>query len=444
MKKNETKRVYSVLLGIGFVAATVAICFFVFHIPDFWPQLLAIIASAFLGAGATAWITKSLLKDQQKSEEEKERRTKVFEEKLQIYQNFLHCLYEVIKDGEVTKEEAIRLEFQTSYITMHTKSEHVKEIAEQVKNIVESLKYKGNPDEKVNDAETLSKDNEQLMNCLFNIVEQFKEELYQTGEASLVMDENTKAAVKSFSSIMDAVEVKQQNTELSIEAPENLNNILKEFTDELVKRIVADDTKWKFNIGELKEGVYLNYAWKGKEEDMRVLIEYEKNGEHYFAVHLSLEDTDSHEIYKHMKWRFSGRQNKWCWWKYVDTPNLVEEILRTNGNHEKLLSSLANQFKELLKYVESFERVHREIYQKVSKNKDDVRMMMYYDNSVVFENKDKSSLKVILKENGYEIQIDNNEKHYFADEKLIDLTPEEAVVKVNGLIASLNSQAETT
>ena len=63
MKKNETKTVYSLLLGIGFVAAILAICFFVFHIPDFWPQLLAIIASAFLGAGATAWITKSLLKN---------------------------------------------------------------------------------------------------------------------------------------------------------------------------------------------------------------------------------------------------------------------------------------------------------------------------------------------------------------------------------------------
>lgn len=63
MKEEKKTRVYSVLLVVGFLAAILAICFFVFHVPDFWSQLLAIIASAFLGAGTTAWITSTLLKN---------------------------------------------------------------------------------------------------------------------------------------------------------------------------------------------------------------------------------------------------------------------------------------------------------------------------------------------------------------------------------------------
>ena len=54
------------------VLLALAICLYVFHIPAFYPQILAIIASACLGAGVTAWITKSLLASQKESEEEKE------------------------------------------------------------------------------------------------------------------------------------------------------------------------------------------------------------------------------------------------------------------------------------------------------------------------------------------------------------------------------------
>lgn len=137
MKKNETKTGYSVLLGIGFVAAFFAICFFVFHIPDFWPQLLAIIASAFLGAGATAWITKSLLKNQQESEEEKEKNIKVFENKIQVYSEFISKMWKTLEDDVITDEEirGIRLDIFNKLIFYY---DDINELVEKVGRIKSS------------------------------------------------------------------------------------------------------------------------------------------------------------------------------------------------------------------------------------------------------------------------------------------------------------------
>lgn len=112
MEKETITRAYSVLLVVGFFAAILAICFFVFHVPDFWSQLLAIIASAFLGAGATAWITNTLLKNQQESEEAKEKNIKVFENKIQVYSEFISKMWKTLEDDVITDEEirGIRLD----------------------------------------------------------------------------------------------------------------------------------------------------------------------------------------------------------------------------------------------------------------------------------------------------------------------------------------------
>lgn len=184
-----------------------AICLCVFHIPAFYPQILAIIASACLGAGVTAWITKSLLASQKESEEEKEKNIKIYEEKLRIYQEFLKCLYEVIKDEKVTREEAKRLQFQTAFITMHTNSARIRAIAQQVKKIVSDLNEDNNPC---------------LMQCLFAIVEEFKKELYDkelSDEDRMNIDESCNA----FSTIMDAVEVK--NTDVVSGDDQQVNRV---------------------------------------------------------------------------------------------------------------------------------------------------------------------------------------------------------------------------
>ncbi len=131
-----------------------------------WPgsDASAQILSALAGAVVAAIITMFLLLGQTSSEEKKERNTKVFEEKLKIYQDFLHKLCDVVKDMKIEPQEEIELAFQVSYIAMHTKSDSIKNISEQVKEIVLSVKEK--------------RENEEILNQLLSISDTFHEELY--------------------------------------------------------------------------------------------------------------------------------------------------------------------------------------------------------------------------------------------------------------------------
>ncbi|MCR5850230.1 MAG: hypothetical protein K6G92_05915 [Bacteroidaceae bacterium] len=63
------------------------------------------ILSALAGAVVAAIITLFLLMGQTASEEKKDRNTKIFEEKLRIYQEFLRKLCDVVKDQKIAPEE---------------------------------------------------------------------------------------------------------------------------------------------------------------------------------------------------------------------------------------------------------------------------------------------------------------------------------------------------
>ena len=103
------------------------------------------------------------LKDKEKKRLEE---TKIFEERLRIYQEFLRKLCDVVKDQIITPNEEIELQFQVSYIAMHTSSKTISSISEQVSDIVVNLKH-GTPDA-----------NNMLMQ-LFSIADCFYEELYK-------------------------------------------------------------------------------------------------------------------------------------------------------------------------------------------------------------------------------------------------------------------------
>jgi hypothetical protein len=102
--------------------------------------------------------------EQKEKEKERLQETKVFEEKLRIYQDFLHKLCDVVKDQKITREEEIELQFQISYIAMHTKSSTIRLISDNIKEIVLSLK-KEKPDAN------------NMLGRLFNIADEFHKEL---------------------------------------------------------------------------------------------------------------------------------------------------------------------------------------------------------------------------------------------------------------------------
>lgn len=192
-KKQLLNKTTTVLLGFGIITAILAICFFVFHVPDFWSQLLAIIASAFLGAGATAWITNTLLKNQQESEEAKEKNIKVYENKIQVYSEFISKLWKTIEDDVITDEEirGIRSDIFNKLI-FYLKKEEIISLCGMVKRIESTEQDETDDSQKTKNA----------INCFSEITELLRKSV----------NENSNSTSKEISEIWNGFTVQPRST----------------------------------------------------------------------------------------------------------------------------------------------------------------------------------------------------------------------------------------
>lgn len=171
------KNFFNILLGIGIFLAVLAICFFVFHIPDFYPQILAIIASACLGAGATAWITRLLLDSQKKAEEEKEKNIKIYENKIAVYSEFISKLWKTMADGYLNEDELrdIRSEVFNKLI-FYLGIEDIKKLSKEIEGIKELQPKLSEDNESINskDSGTLVTIYSEITNILRNDINKGK------------------------------------------------------------------------------------------------------------------------------------------------------------------------------------------------------------------------------------------------------------------------------
>lgn len=171
-------------------------CFFAIYLrlfteKELWYEMFA----AVLGVIITAIITMILLRGQSDNDVERERAAKIFEEKLKIYQDYLHTLCDVIKDHSLSDEEKIRLEFQTSYVAMHCNSKYIATVSNAVKELIEYCC----PDE---DSENKNRNNKSgspdpLLDNLFCIVEAFRKDLY--GDDFQFDDNHKRNTLENFS-----------------------------------------------------------------------------------------------------------------------------------------------------------------------------------------------------------------------------------------------------
>ena len=157
-----------VLKIVGCMVFVMICAIIVFTYQDFPARLMA----AILGVVITATITVVLLDGQSKKEQTAKRNSKVFEEKLKIYQNFLSTLYDVVKDRKLTEEEKLQLEFQTSLVAMHCKPKSLNLVSAAVRNVISSF-CPSNEKEKQK-----SQGNIPLLESLLGVVEALKIDLY--------------------------------------------------------------------------------------------------------------------------------------------------------------------------------------------------------------------------------------------------------------------------
>ena len=162
--------------------------------------------------------------DAEQKEKEKDRllETKVFEEKLRIYQEFLRKLCDVVKDMDITPQEEIELQFQVSYIAMHTKSESIKIISEQVRKIIVDIKNK-------------EKDSNNMLSQLFVISDTLYKELYD--KENSIDEEDRSKTIVNFESIL---------------APKNDSRLY-----ELMQNIIAKGSNKRID----KDGILIYEYW---------------------------------------------------------------------------------------------------------------------------------------------------------------------------------------
>ena len=396
-KKNKN---LSLSIALTLLACAVALAFRLFSEHDLPFQVFA----AIIGVIITAIITQvllngqseeqaKLLQQQKDIELEREIKAKQYEEKLRIYQEFLQKLCDVVKDGVVTKEEARELQFQTAYITMHTDNpERITKISECVKAIIDdTTNFVGRKDSK--DETSFANAEADILEYLFVIVEEFKSVLYDTEPHD---KKSYTEAIKNFEHIIDAVDPDIKTSENTTPTPQqpateettDISALLPDFVDELEKRLTSEQPNWEMQRENLDDGLSLTFTMKNSPTPnfARLMINHDSGGEHYYQIHLEYDDT--HEAYKHMKWTWGGRQNKWSWWSYLDG---TQKYLMKNTEFQKrdwdaLLSCFAKKISEQMNYIDSFARHSQELREPLkAKIGERARVWMWYADVVAID-----------------------------------------------------------
>lgn len=181
MKKSKQY----VLKIVGCMMLVMVCALIVFSYQDFPARLMA----AILGVVITATITVVLLDGQSKKEQTAKRNSKVFEEKLKIYKNFLDTLYGAVKDEELTDKEKIELQYQTSLVAMHCEPENILKLSEAVKKVITMM---CKPDRQ------RSSNANVLLETLFDVVEALRKDLYAKDDIKTFSDDVRLRTIDNF------------------------------------------------------------------------------------------------------------------------------------------------------------------------------------------------------------------------------------------------------
>ena len=370
MKLTQKKAVLVVVVLV-IIACSFAVYLRLFTGKELWYEMFA----AVLGVIITAVITMILLKGQSDDDVERERAAKIFEEKLRIYQDYLHTLCDVIRDHSLSDEEKIRLEFQTSYVAMHCESKYIATVSNAVKELIEYCC----PDE---ENENLSRKNKSdspdpLLDSLFRIVEAFRKDLYRD---DFVFDkENEQKTLKNFSDAYSYAKSCDSNTEEKQRITVDLNvisNSLKNQIDNNVLSVLdngligseveqdktafaADADLWEEALSRWKkekwhiEGMTDRHDgfWMAKEDEDSVMIEVLfLSGKYVFRAQYK-GDTD---FSKPLTWEKGGNRRYGKWWRAFEKPfndiphGEFVKIFRSNVDLQQYVINNVEELKDII------------------------------------------------------------------------------------------------
>ena len=326
MKQSNTY----VLKIVGCMMLVMVCALIVFTYQDFPARLMA----AILGVVITATITVVLLDGQSKKEQTAKRNSKVFEEKLKIYQDFLTTLYDVVKDRKLTEDEKLLLEFKTSLVAMHCKPKNLDSVSAAVRNVISSVC----PSDEAKKQK--SQGNIPLLESLLGVVEALKIDLYNVDvEKDGNMDDNNldkmlfSSAIKTNTINNFQKAYVETADEEDAESKDTWSQAIKKWQSQgwEVKALESEDcpleiTRNDGNPGKIDMGFYDNHYY----------IQARYEGDWNFS--------------KCLKWDNGGRRQREMWWEY---PTLSMDV-PTGGFIDKFKSSpeLQQQIIKRVKYLQ--------------------------------------------------------------------------------------------
>lgn len=313
----------------------IAVAFNVFTDLELPSRLMA----AILGVVITATITQVLLQGQSDNEGKLKKNSKVFEEKLKIYQNFLNTLYKAVEDKKLTEKEKMELQFQTSLVAMHCDPKHIKTISSAVNGVVKSTcPNKGDKTPPI-----------ALLDSLFDVVEAFRQDLYPD-EFKEFEEDARRAAIKNFEDAYENANEGEDAPQKHLIVDLNLlsdsqKSTLQSFVSKnpeassenklQAEDVVAEGSFKSVSLWEDAIERWKNAGWivnpNPVTEDCPLWLkrEGESLGEIYMGFHdghyyLEAKYENDSNFSQCLKWKNGGRRRYGEWWEYpplcFDTP----------------------------------------------------------------------------------------------------------------------------
>ena len=352
---NKMKQVLTDHKNSVIIASTIALiviaCAFAVYLrlytgKELWYEMFA----AIIGVIITAIITMMLLIGQTDSDEKREKKGKVFEEKLRIYQEYLSTLYDVIKDGKNTNEEKLKLAFKTSSVAMHCAPERVEKISESVKEIFKrTIKEDGNALEKLSE-----EDLKVVLKNLFDIMEAFKADLYENYKGHETLKWN-----KTLLNFLDAFKLEQNDgdapQQMPVDTKDNIKTNDAKTADEDWEEKKKDWTLRGWTVNDYlasKNGFMLTLTGSDAGNNQPAFVDVGwYDGRYYIQASYERDPNFA----KALKWEYGGRRSHGTWWKYFDDEfyNIPEGQLYTYFcDNKKLREYLYEKIVNLMDIVE--------------------------------------------------------------------------------------------
>ncbi|MBR1889803.1 MAG: hypothetical protein IJ816_04150 [Alloprevotella sp.] len=272
-----------------------------------WPQFYG----ALLGMVLSAIITLLLLTGQSRSADKLQKQDAIYREKISVFKDFLDNLYEVIKDGEITPQEANLLKYKVANLALHMGGNNLKTLGENVRELCNKMNQPNAP---------------LPLDILFKIVREFKEELYQDEFQSKDATEEVRKwreIVKNFESLDDVNEREAKSGKKLFQEQDTYSQFRQVLIERTQRRL--DSSVFSVvhqNNGVLGVSVIMQQVQGADKPLVRIGNDNNTGTPYFFQLHMEEENTapskEYRTLYKSVAWDWGGRNNKWCWWKYID------------------------------------------------------------------------------------------------------------------------------